>query len=225
MCVALWGIHLNIVDPKPGLAYGYGWLNPEWLAYYPREFSLGSLLVENRYKLEMWMGAFSLFEVKHKKKSRTACGLGRIGGDFWKVINDSKGNPRATLAGQYPESYWGQLNLNYCLPHIMGKGARGPVPTVRSEAFREGTQDVEVRVYLEKAIVLDENREKVGEELAKRVRDFLDDRIRLVNRSGGARKDMTKTKEFTAAKVAENWQKSSEGLLRLAVEVSKKLAE
>ncbi len=221
MCVALWGIHLNIVDPKPGLMYGYGWQNPNWLAYYPREFALTSPLPEHRYKLEMWMGAFSLFEAKHKGKSRTARGLGRIGGDFWKVVKDHRGRIRATLAGYYPESYWGQLNLNYCIPYILGKGKKGAVPTARSEAFREGLQEAEARVFIEKAIVLKDRRAKVGEEYAKRARKFLDDRIRMVNRSGGTRKDSAGTAR--AALAQGGWEKSGETLFLLAAEAAKKL--
>lgn len=221
MCVALWGIHLNIVDPKPGLMYGYGWQNPDWLAYYPREFALTSSLPEHRYKLEMWMGAFSLHEAKYKGKSRTARGLGRIGGDFWRVVKDHRGRIRATLAGYYPESYWGQLNLNYCIPHILGKGKKGAVPTARSEAFREGLQEAEARVFIEKALVLKDRRAKVGEEYAKRARKFLDDRIRMVNRSGGTRKDAAGTAR--KALVQYGWEKSGETLYLLAAEAAKKL--
>jgi len=220
--VALWGIHLNIVDPKPGQIYGYGWQNPFWLAYYPREFALTSPLVEHRYKLEMWVGALSLHEAKHQGKTRTARGLGRIGGDFWKVVKDSRGRVRGTLAGYYPESYWGQLNLNYCIPHILGKGRDGAVPTVRSEAFREGIQEVEARTFIEKAIVLEDRRAKVGEDLAKRCRALLDDRIRMANRGGGARKDHRQGK-LIGPTVPPDWQGKDEQLFQLAGEVAKKL--
>ena len=219
MCCALWGIHLNIVDPEKG--HGYGWQNPFWLAYYPREFSLHSSLVEHRYKLEMWLGAFSLFEMKHKGKSRTARGLGRIGADFWKVVKDRRGRLVATLAGIYPESYWGQLNLNYCIPHILGKGKTGPLATVRSEAFREGIQEAEARVFIEKAIVLKDRRAKVGEELAKRCRAMLDDRIRMVNRAGQPRKDQTGIKPLKG--LPANWRQSGEKLFRMAAEVAARL--
>ena len=220
MCVALWGIHLDIVDPKPGLAYGYGWQSKQWMAYYPREFSLTSPIIEHRHKLEMWMGSLSLFEVKHKRKRRAARGLGRIGGDFWKVVRDDRGRLWGTLAGLYPESYWGQLNLNYCIPHILGKGKSGPVPTVRSEAFREAQQEVEARVLVEKAIVLPDRRAKLGEELATRCRGVLDDRIRMVNRGGGG---IRQGRKAMKPAVPADWQAQSEALFRLASEVSAKL--
>jgi len=167
MAIALWGIHITPMDPARG--HGYGWMNPFWLMYYPREMSMHTSLVETRTKLENWIGAKS-----NHHKTRTARGLGRIGGDFWKVVKDGRGRLRATLAGYYPESYWGQLNLNYCVSHILGKGKKGPLPTVRSEAFRENVQEVEARVFIERAIVNKDTGAKVGGELAGRCREALD---------------------------------------------------
>ncbi len=218
MGIALWGIHLNICDPEQG--HGFGWRAKRWLAYYPREFHMGSAAPEHRYKMEMWMNAFSLFEMKHKKTSRYACGLGRIGGDFWRVVKDGRGRIVGTLAGYYPESYWGQLNLNYCIASILGKGKKGAVPTVRSEAFREGNQDVEVRVFVEKAVEIPEHRAKVGDEIAGRARKLLDDRIRMCNYYGGTRKDH---KSGKIAKVKLDWQTKNEELYKLAAEIGAKL--
>jgi hypothetical protein len=220
-CNALWGIHLNIVDPSQG--YGYGWLNPSWLSYYPRELAMTSSLPELRYKLEMWLGAFSLFEMKHKGKSRTARGLGRMGADFWKVVRDHKGRLRATLAGRYPESYWGQLNLNYCLSHVLGRGANGPVPTVRSEVMREGVQETEARVFIEKAIVLKDRRARIGEAAAGRYRALLDARIRMVNRAGLPRKDQVRRGGAPKPQLDPQWRQKGELLYETAAEVAAKL--
>lgn len=218
MGIALWGIHLNIVDPDKG--YGYGWQNKMWLAYYPREFSMTSNIPEHRFKLEMWMGAFSEFEMQHKGTTRTACGLGRIGGNFWKVVRDRRGNPVGTLAGRYPESYWGQLNLNYCISSIYGRGKAGPVPTIRSEAFREGVRDMELRVYIEKALVLPENKGKLDAELAKKCRTMLDERIRTAIQWGGAGKDQTQGPAKKGRGLTELPQ-MNESLYGLAAEVFK----
>jgi len=218
MRIALWGIHLSILDPTKG--HGFGWKTREWLMYYPREYTMASTIPEQRFKLEMWMNAFSPHERGQQRRSgkpmRYACGLGRIGGDFWPVVKDGRGRSVGSLAGYYPESYWGQLNLNYCISSIMGKGRKGPVRTMRTEAFREGTQDVEVRVFLEKAIEIPENRAKVGEEFAKKARAFLDTRIRMCNRWGVRRK-----KPATASTLP--WQASNEKLFALAAEAAKKL--
>jgi hypothetical protein len=218
MAIALWGIHLNICDPKQGR--GFGWNTDFWLAYYPREFKMDAPLVEHRFKMEMWTGALSLYELGQSGKSRFACGLGRIGCDFWKVVKDERGRVRATLAGYYPESYWGQLNLNYCISSILGKGKNGALPTIRSEAFREGSQDVEVRTFVEKAIELKPFREKLGEEMATKLRELLDERIRMANRGGGARDDQ-KTGKLDDVKI--DLLGSNTKLYGAAEEVAKKL--
>lgn len=217
--IALWGINLNICDPEIGR--GFGWNSDFWLAYYPRELSMQAPLAEQRYKMEMWNGALSLYELGAKGRSRFACGLGRIGADFWKVAKDARGKPRSTLAGYFPESYWGQLNLNYCIPAILAKGEREPLPTVRSEMFREGSQDVEVRVFIEKAIELPQYREKMGEEMAGKLREMLDDRIRLVNSLGGVRKDQIRG--GTVAPKVSDPEASSDLLYAAAAEVAAKL--
>ncbi|MCX7591146.1 MAG: DUF6067 family protein, partial [Kiritimatiellae bacterium] len=51
LIVALWGVGCAPVDPSAG--YCYGWSNPLWLMYYPREMMLQSTLVEHRTKLEL----------------------------------------------------------------------------------------------------------------------------------------------------------------------------
>jgi hypothetical protein len=55
---------------------------------------------------------------------------------------------------------------------------------VRSEALREGGQDAEVRVFLEKATEIPKYRQKLGEDLAGKVRKMLDERILGVNEWG-----------------------------------------
>ncbi len=223
MCVALWGIHLNIVDPAQGR--GYGWQNPNWLSYYPRELSLYTSLVEQRYKLEMWLGAFSQFEMRQRGQTqRTARGLGRIGGDFWEVTRGVSGR-LGTLAGRFPESYWGQLNLNYCIPYLLGKGKDGAVPTVRSENFREAIQEAEARVFIEKAIVPDEMRAKVGEELAGRARKLLDERIRMINRAGSPRSDQVTRGGDLRPKLDSDWQQKNAELFEMAGQVARKLGQ
>jgi hypothetical protein len=136
------------------------------------------------------------------------------------VVKDERGRVRATLAGYYPESYWGQLNLNYCISSILGRGKNGAVPTIRSEAFREGSQDMEARVFVEKAVELKAFREKLGEEMATKLRELLDERIRMVNRWGWAGNDQ---KTGNLAEVALDLTGSNAKLYGAAEEVAKKL--
>ena len=131
---------------RPSTGYSFGWSNPRWVSYFPREMKIESTLVEYRTKLENWMAARAAY-TPFVAKGMGPRGLGRIGADFWPVLKDSRGRVRGTLAGRYPETAWGQLNLNNCTPYILGKGKTGPLATVRSEAFREALQELETRIY------------------------------------------------------------------------------
>jgi hypothetical protein len=211
MVSALWGIGCQPGDPSRG--YSFGWSNPLWLAYYPREMSMSSTLVEHRTKLENWMGALRGYSA-FLDKQHGPRGLGRIGGDFWDVLKDARGRVRGSLAGRYPEAAWGQLNLNFCISSILGKGRNGAVATVRSEAFREGLQEVEARIYVEKALLDDEAKSILGDDLLARCRRALDDRIRFCLHSPG---------EGEPWYVSSGWNERSRMLFGLAAEISKKL--
>jgi hypothetical protein len=125
--------------------------------------------VDYRTKLERWVYAVS--NTWHYKKPFVgrdgAHGLGRLGADFWNVVK-VRGVPSKSLAGFFPESYWGQLNINYCVPTLLGKGKHGAVPTVRSESFRENVQEVEARIFIEKAVLAEEARLKLNNALKDR---------------------------------------------------------
>jgi len=140
-------------------------------------------------------------------------GLGRIGADFWPVLKDDRGRVRGSLAGRYPEAAWGQLNLNFCIPYILGKGKNGALATVRSEAFRESVQEVEARIYIEKALLDDAGKATLGDELVGRCRAALDERIRMCNGSAG---------EGEPWYISSGWAKRSELLFCLAAEVAAK---
>ncbi len=247
MAIALWGIGCRLADPSEG--YGYGWRNAFWLSYYPREMALSSSLVEYRTKLEGWLGALSRSRSVYTKADG-ARGLGRLGADFWLVIKNSRGVPGASLAGRYPESYWGQLNLNYGVPHVLGKGKDGPVATVRSEAFRENIQETEARIAVERAVIdverrieLEERladykpargdrdpaktkadleaelaalkaRKLIGDDLARRARAALDDRIRMCLHADG---------EGEAWFVSSGWKERTDTLFDLAAEMTRSL--
>jgi hypothetical protein len=209
--IALWGIRCEPRDPAYG--YSFGWSNPLWLSYYPREMHLNSTLVTYRTKLEKWLGARQPY-TPFIAKCIGPRGLGRIGGDFWDVLKDAQGRPRASLAGQYPEAAWGQLDLNFCIPYVLGKGRNGAVPTVRSEALREGLQEVEARVYLEKAWLDDEAKTLLGDDMMSRIRSALDDRIRMCLHAEG---------EGEPWFISSGWTERTESLFNLAAEISRKL--
>jgi hypothetical protein len=211
MVVALWGIGCAPADPSSG--YSFGWSNPRWVSYFPREMKIESTLVEYRTKLENWMAARASY-TPFVAKGMGPRGLGRIGADFWPVLKDSRGRVRGTLAGRYPETAWGQLNMNNCTPYILGRGKNGPLATVRSEAFREALQELEARIYLEKSLLDDEAANLLGNELLGRCRQALDERIRMCLNSAG---------EGQPWFISSDWCRRSELLFGLAAEVSKKM--
>ena len=207
MCVALWGIKAILVEPEKG--HGYGWQNAFWLSYYPREMTPSCPLVDYRTKIESRLSS-KPWNIGRWPKARGIRGIGRLGAEFWTVLRDKRGRRRGSLAARYPETYWGQLCLNYGVPYILGIGTNGPVATVRSEAFRENMQEIEARVFIEKALVDKALRERLGAGLARRCRAALDDRIRVCLRAAG---------EGWTWFVSSDWEQRTETLFRLAAEV------
>lgn len=208
LTVALWGVGYTPSDPSRGLSFG--WSNPHKLLYYPREMSLsGSTPVEYRVKLENYVGA--LRGRGGIQRGSGVRGLGRLGVDFWNVLKDARGRPEGTLAGRFPEAAWGQLNLNFGVPRLLGRGRNGPVPTIRSEAFREAVQELEARVYIEKAILDDDAPRILGSELMARCRETLDERIRVFREAAG---------EGEAWFISSGWRERAERLFGLAAEVA-----
>jgi hypothetical protein len=210
MGIALWGIGVTPTDPSEG--YSFGWSNPMWLSYYPREMKIQTSLVEHRVKLEKWMGGRRSYE-PFISVGVGPRGLGRIGADFWPVLKDDRGRMRGSLAGRYPEAAWGQLSLNHCVPYILGRGKNGPLATVRAEAFRESLQEVEARIYIEKALLDDNAKTILGDEFVARCRAQMDARIRMCLNSDG---------EGEPWYISSDWAARSEQLFTLASEVAAK---
>ena len=72
-------------------------------------------------------------------------------------------------------SSWRMLNI---VTSTLAAGKEGPIATERHEMMREGLQECEARIYIEKALVDPEKRAKLGEPLAKSVQEMLDGRMR-----------------------------------------------
>jgi len=105
-------------------------------------------------------------------------GLGRTGADFWPVLGREslsiKGNAKrsTTVTARFPGSCWDQLNMDTATENLLAAGPSGAMPTERFEQVREGVQDCEARICIEKAL-LDG---KLPVELAKKCREVLDER-------------------------------------------------
>ena len=97
-------------------------------------------------------------------------GVGRIGSDFWPVRK--VGNGLKTLNERYPESVWAQLGMDFSTQNLLAPGPDGAIPTERFEQIRQGIQDCEARIFIEKAILSG----KLSPEMVKKCWDTLDQR-------------------------------------------------
>jgi hypothetical protein len=110
-------------------------------------------------------------------------GMGRMGGDFWnclkhKHVTDGRHAAGRTLIHRYPEhSPWAQLVVR---TSFLGWSPTGAVPSVHFEAIREGVQNCEARIFLEKVLLDKAKSAKLGEDLAKRAQDLVTHRIWLM---------------------------------------------
>jgi hypothetical protein len=103
-------------------------------------------------------------------------GFTRLGADFWSLTGGKRDWGRGgVLPCRYPESSRKQLNMRYAA--VLAPGPDGAIPTTRLEQVREGVQECEARVYIEKA--LDTSKDKLGAKLAEEAQKVLDERTRI----------------------------------------------
>lgn len=111
-------------------------------------------------------------------------GLGRMGLDFWPVpaIASARGGTKhsSSLAARYPETCWDQLNLDRATETLTTPGPNGALTTQRYENLREGMQECEARVFIEKVLDNPAQRAKLGAPLAKKMEDMIEERMWLL---------------------------------------------
>ena len=156
-------------------------------------------------------------------------GVGRTGADTWFAVRDKAGRRAARVWERYPLSDWMMLNVG---SSMLAPSPEGPVATMRVEALREGAEESEAIIVLEKAVL----EKKLDAETAKRVKDLLTERRVEMWRSLGVWQIgakfgfvVTSWRERPAVTgytwfVGSGWQDRSERLYRLAGEVQKKVA-
>ncbi len=149
----------------------YGWKNPHVAVFFPR----GALSLKDYNPLVDY----------HFANELVVCwglrGLGHVGADFWHVPPGEKAEAgfRRITRGN-----WVQLSLgDRGVGAILAPGRNGPVATARFEAFREGLQETEARIFIEKALTNPELKNALGEDLAARAQKELDDRSLAIEHS------------------------------------------
>ena len=103
--------------------------------------------------------------------------------------------------------------------------------TVRYEIFREGIQECEARIAIERVLTNEAAKKKLGAELAERCQRMLDERLTLALKGAGGKADDIKGQSWRyklhpdAHKwyLTSGWQQRSETLFALAGEVAKKV--
>ena len=157
-----------IYNVNPDKGRMYGWHQPSLLTCYERggEMNLASSLQ---------MREVPAFAITGGQR-----GPGRLGGEYWPVMRNSKGDRSGPVYARYPENNW--RNLDIC-DWFLAPGPDGPVSTARLESLREGLQVCEARIFLEDALLDDAKKAKLGTELAKRCQVALDEHHRAMWKS------------------------------------------
>jgi hypothetical protein len=132
--------------------------------------------------------------------------------DFWPVLTDRTGAPTRSISARFPISNWSQLNL-FMQPYLAA-GPQGALSTVRFEQIREGMQECEARIAVEKALLDPIRRARLGDDLARRAQALLDERTRAVICASGELGGLWYP--------ASNWEDRRRRLYDLAAEVEAK---
>jgi hypothetical protein len=150
------------------------------------------------------------------------CGFGRMGLDFWPVIEGGSGKKKykRSISARFADSSWSQLNMRV-QPYI-SPGPDGALATIRFEMLREGIQECEARIFIEKALLDEAKKAKLGDK-AKEFQDLLDERVRFVLNSFGGKPDRPNHIKTEAVKFfyESDWRTMSQNLYDAAAEVAK----
>jgi len=212
---------VKYADPSAGSLYG--WKRPELQVQFLRFRALND-----------WP-ASALLHFEELNITGRQRGVGRIGADFWPTIKNKKGRRIGYTWSRYLQSLWHSLNLS---SHMLVPGPNGPVATTRYEVFREGVQQCEARIAIERVLTDEKLKAKLGPQLAARCRDALDQRLRDLWRSGS---NLQLTgRQYASAKNNRNsyggvaghcwfagsgWQDRTQKFYALAGQVAGKLAD
>jgi len=133
-------------------------------------------------------------------------GFGRFGLDYWVVDAPGESAPRRII-GRHQR--WHNL-FRFNPKSLLAPGPQGAVATVRYEMLREGIQECEARIFIERALTDRSLREKLDEDLAAKCEKLLADRAAVLFR----------VTEGRVWSVADPWQPETAKLFNLAGEVA-----
>ena len=204
-----------------GARFGYkqslkGWSRPEVALTFDRSAFLDA------WPMARWrhMGEASI--------TGNCRGVGRLGADTWNVFRDRQGARKGRAYQRYSESDWGYLNIR---SSVLAPGPAGALATGRYEVLREGIQDCEARIILEKALADPALKAKLPGDLTAACEEALAERTRClweaIAKGGGTAGDAWRVKalspEGNAWFIASGWQERARQLYTLAGRVQARL--
>ena len=152
-------------------------------------------------------------------------GVGRLGGEFWNVLRDAKGERKGRIYNRYPQSNWRNLDI-YC--SLLAPGPTGPSANHHYLNFLEGVQECEARIAIErvlsdkaKAAILGKDlKERCEKALAERMQDIDIAYSQLTNHMGF---EPSYSRQASIAShnwfISSGWETRTETLFKLAGEV------
>jgi hypothetical protein len=106
-------------------------------------------------------------------------GFARMGADYWDVVQGNRSQfGGRSICNRYPENDWMQTSITVSAKRLLAPGKDGPLSTVRFEMLQATAQECEARIAIEKALLDPATKARLGDPLAKRCQDALDDRQR-----------------------------------------------
>lgn len=147
-------------------------------------------------------------------------GFGRVGADFWPLRRDAAGRMHEIFGGDLGDT---SVTLRDSTAAVLAPGAAGPISTIRFEMLREGVQEAEARDFIERALADAAVRARLGEALAARCRNLLDERVRIMLRTAGMGMGGVASPSDWPLRWAGPWQDESAQLYALAAEVAKSM--
>ncbi len=141
----------------------------------------------------------------------SAAGMTNIPLDFWE---DAAGH---SLLGRYGRDWVGPFHRDNTY-WLIAPGPDGPLPTERFEMLREGMQEAEARVAIEKALIAG----SLPAELADRCHALLLERMKVLWKDGQFARSNPQWQKggWHDYGIAEDWQASSARLFDLAGQVA-----
>ena len=152
-----------VEEPAAGKFSCYGWNRPDLRTMYLRTYEANIAPVMARLFPEMTVLGYQR-------------GFGRVGLDFWPVLKNPKGGTGGILHGRYPQSNWSQLDA--MIQAFVPPGPDGAMSSAHLEMMREGIQESEARIAIERVLLDKGLRARLGEERATRCQQVLDERAR-----------------------------------------------